>query len=346
MARFSAGVARARRMRHNSPMGPSRPTDGETAFPHAPPPEVVRGLEALVDFYLGTGADAWIGDEAVDAFALTELSLAVRSAPAPSRGAHGDAGEGASPFQNEPLARPMERSAPKAPLTREPARAMPAPPAQAREGGEIPTIPGDEAIATAREAAATAGSLAELRDILSRFEGCNLRLTAKSLVFADGNPQADVMFVGEAPGREEDRSGVPFVGRSGQLLDLMLAAIGRDRSQAYITNVVPWRPPGNRTPSPQETEICKPFVMRQIELVRPKVLVFLGGASASALAGTQEGILRLRGRWLDVPLGPAAGGGTLRAMATLHPAYLLRNPIQKRYAWRDFLSIREALESA
>ena len=201
-------------------------------------------------------------------------------------------------------------------------------------------VPSDAGVVAAREAAASAASLDELRGALERFEGCNLRLTARRLVFSDGEPGAKVMFVGEAPGRDEDEAGIPFVGRSGRLLDRMLAAVGLDRSEVYIANVVPWRPPGNRTPTPQETEICKPFVLRQIELVAPRILVFLGGASASALTGSTQGIMRLRGRWLIHP----TSSGEIPAMPTLHPAYLLRQPLHKRLAWRDLLDIRRRLD--
>jgi uracil-DNA glycosylase family 4 len=192
----------------------------------------------------------------------------------------------------------------------------------------------------AREAAATCETLDDLRATLAGFGGCNLRHTATSLVFADGNPQARVMFVGEAPGFEEDLQGLPFVGKSGQLLDRMIAAIGLDRSSAYIANVIPWRPPGNRTPTPQETEICRPFIERQITLVDPDVLVLLGGASAKQILKTNEGILRLRGKWQPYDTGVRE----IRAMATLHPAYLLRQPLQKRLAWRDLLAVKQALE--
>jgi DNA polymerase len=202
--------------------------------------------------------------------------------------------------------------------------------------------PSDEASHAARIAARQAGTLDELRDVLARFEGCNLRLTATQLVFADGNPAGRVMFVGEAPGREEDQQGIPFVGRSGQLLDRMLAAIGLDRSGVYIANVVPWRPPGNRTPTPQETAICRPFIERQIELAAPDFLVPLGAAAAKELLETPEGILRLRGQWREY----RAGGRMIRAMATLHPAYLLRQPLQKRLAWRDFLMLKAALDGS
>jgi DNA polymerase len=191
----------------------------------------------------------------------------------------------------------------------------------------------------AREAARSAGSLAELKEILDRFEGCALRTTATQLVFADGNPRARVMFVGEAPGRDEDIEGLPFVGRSGKLLDRMMAAIGLDRSCVYIANIVPWRPPGNRTPTPQESAICLPFTLRQIELADPDVLVCLGGPSAQTLLEIKDGILKARGRWFAFHTGTRE----IRATATLHPAYLLRQPLQKRLAWRDFLAIRKAL---
>ncbi len=191
----------------------------------------------------------------------------------------------------------------------------------------------------AREEAKSAKSLEELKSILAGFTGCTLRTTATQLVFADGNPAARVMFVGEAPGRDEDIAGLPFVGRSGQLLDRMMAAIGLTRANAYIANIVPWRPPGNRTPTPQESAICLPFTLRQIELADPDVLVCLGGPSAQTLLGTRDGILRTRGRWFPFQTGTRE----IRATATLHPAYLLRQPLQKRLAWRDFLAIKKTL---
>jgi DNA polymerase len=202
----------------------------------------------------------------------------------------------------------------------------------------VPPSP-DAAVMAARDAAKSAASLDELRAILERFEGCTLRATATQLVFADGNPQARVMFVGEAPGRDEDIAGLPFVGRSGKLLDLMLAAIGLDRTSAYIANIIPWRPPGNRTPTPQESAICLPFIMRQIQLADPDILVCLGGPSTQTLLNVKEGILRTRGRWFSYQ----SGSREIRALATLHPAYLLRQPGQKRLAWRDFLAIKKAL---
>ncbi|ESR24786.1 uracil-DNA glycosylase [Lutibaculum baratangense] len=192
----------------------------------------------------------------------------------------------------------------------------------------------------AREQARLATTLEELRNILAGFEGCPLKYTAKNMCFADGNAEARIMFVGEAPGAEEDLQGKPFVGRAGRLLDRMLASIGLDRTSAYIANIVYWRPPGNRTPTPQEIQVCKPFIERQIELKAPEILVFLGGASAKEMMQRSDGILKMRGRWMEY----RAGDRAIPAIATLHPAYLLRQPAQKRLAWRDLLSIRKALE--
>jgi uracil-DNA glycosylase len=214
-------------------------------------------------------------------------------------------------------------------------------PAPAAEAAPVPP-PVEDGAAAARLLARSATSLDELRGLLERFEGCALRRTARSLVFADGNPAGRVMLVGEAPGAEEDRTGLPFVGRSGQLLDRMLAAIGLDRTQVYIANVIPWRPPGNRTPTPEEAAVCRPFIERQIELADPDILVCLGGPAMQALLQTSEGIMRARGRWAEY----STGTRTIRAMPTLHPAYLLRQPLQKRLAWRDFKAIRKALEDS
>lgn len=283
-----------------------------------------RELEALLDFYSASGVDCFLEETAVDRFQESakwqERQLAAanaaRTAPQPAPGFDRQANQRSfQPPQTAPVTSPA------------PADAAPA------------VLPDAAAIESARETARDAGSLEELKSCLERFEGCNLRLTAKNLVFADGNPQARVMFVGEAPGRDEDLQGVPFVGRSGQLLDRMLKAVGLDRSSVYIANVVPWRPPGNRTPTPQETEICRPFIQRQIELVKPEILIFLGSASAKTLLGTGEGIRKLRGRWMPYTVA----GTEIQCMATYHPAYLLRSPLEKRLTWRDFLSIREKL---
>ena len=232
----------------------------------------------------------------------------------------------------------QQRSTPALSRVRQPEPTTAGTAAPNAPGASLPLSP-DTAVMAAREAARNAASLDELRAIMTGFQGCALRVTATQLVFADGNAQARVMFVGEAPGRDEDLAGLPFVGRSGKLLDRMLAAIGLDRTSAYIANIIPWRPPGNRTPTPQESQICLPFILRQIELADPDVLVCLGGPSSQALLGFKDGIRRTRGRWLSFDTGKRE----IRAMATFHPAYLLRSPLEKRHAWRDFLAVKKAL---
>lgn len=195
----------------------------------------------------------------------------------------------------------------------------------------------------AREMANNADNLADLRKALEAFEGCALKKTATNLVFGDGNPQSGLMFVGEAPGADEDRQGKPFVGVSGRLLDEMLAYIGRDRSTFYITNHIYWRPPGNRTPSASEVAACLPFIQRHIELVNPRILVLVGGAAAKALLDRTEGINKLRGQWF--PYKTPLLTESIPAMAVFHPAYLLRQPAHKRLAWRDLLALKQKLAS-
>lgn len=221
---------------------------------------------------------------------------------------------------------PVDYFAVPAPELPPPRPVTPARPAQARPSSARPS---------------EAATLAELEALIAAFEGCALKRTAKSLCFARGSSEARLMLIGEAPGRDEDLQGKPFVGRAGQLLDLMLTAIGLSESEVYITNTVYWRPPGNRTPTPEEVEACAPFLARQIELLAPKILVLLGGAAAKNILGVTEGIMRLRGKWLSYPcvVGP------ITTLATLHPAYLLRNPEAKRYAWRDLLMVKEALQA-
>jgi uracil-DNA glycosylase len=191
-----------------------------------------------------------------------------------------------------------------------------------------------------RSAVGGAATLEALEAMVAGFEGCGLKRTAKNLCFARGSTNAPLMLIGEAPGRDEDLQGKPFVGRAGQMLDRMLAAIGLDEGSIYITNTVYWRPPGNRTPTPEEIEACAPFLARQIELLSPRVLVLLGGAAAKSVLGVSEGIMRLRGKWLSYE----SGGQSVPTLATLHPAFLLRNPDQKRYVWRDLLMIKAALQ--
>ncbi|MGE3148681.1 MAG: uracil-DNA glycosylase, partial [Pseudorhodoplanes sp.] len=246
-------------------------------------PDRTKAAAEMLAFYLEAGVDAPVGEMPIDRLAGEE--------PRPDR----------LPTPASPPQKPEERrsraegAVPAGSLFDAPGRpgipAASAPP------------PPDQAAMAAREAAKSAGNLDELRAILDTFDGCALRNTAKQLVFADGNPKARVMFVGEAPGRDEDIAGLPFVGRSGKLLDRMNAAIGLDRQSVYIANIVPWRPPGNRTPTPQEAATCLPFLLRQIELVDPDVLVCLGGPSAQTLLNMKDGIKRLRGRWFNFNTG-------------------------------------------
>jgi len=193
----------------------------------------------------------------------------------------------------------------------------------------------------ARELARRCRTIDELARALESFELCPLKATATRLCLCDGNPAARVMLVGEAPGVEEDRQGKPFVGPSGKLLDRMLAAIGLDRSRVFITNTVFWRPPGNRAPTALELATCLPFLERQIELLAPAVLVFVGGIAAKALLGVNEGVTRLRGRRFLYE--PGSGRPAIPAFVIFHPAYLLRQPMQKRLAWRDLLQLAEEL---
>ncbi|MDR3450617.1 MAG: uracil-DNA glycosylase [Alphaproteobacteria bacterium] len=195
---------------------------------------------------------------------------------------------------------------------------------------------------TAPHVAAT--TIPELREELAKFEGCALRATAMNLVFADGDPSSPVMFIGEAPGEEEDRQGKPFVGTSGKLLDQMLAAAGMPRERVYISNVLFWRPPGNRTPTDAEIAACIPFVERHIALIKPKVLVLLGGVAAKSLLRTKEGITRMHGRWTTYNAAPEAGlEAPIPCLPIYHPAYLLRQPATKRQAWNDMILLTKHL---
>jgi len=209
-----------------------------------------------------------------------------------------------------------------------------------RPGPAQPALLGTPAAgAAARTMAAESRTLDDLRAAMAAFEGCALKTTATNLVFADGNPKARLMLIGEAPGEDEDRQGLPFVGKSGKLLDQMLACIGLDRTSVYITNILPWRPPGNRKPNPNEIQACLPFVERHIELVAPEGLLLLGGTSASALLNRAEGIMRLRGRWFEFTPAPMAR--PIPVLPTYHPAFLLRQPAMKRDSWRDLVAFKK-----
>jgi DNA polymerase len=273
-------------------------------------------LNAL-EMQIEAGADEAIAAAPIDRFRLRAPSPAAPAAPAPAP------------------ARPMA--------------ARPAAPAITPHRAPAALLAADTAIGAARARAAAAPTLADLRAAVESLDGCALKETATNTVFADGAEGAPVMFIGEAPGADEDRIGKPFVGVSGQLLDRMIAAIGLSRDlNAYITNILFWRPPGNREPSGEEIALCLPFVMRHIELVRPSVLVFLGGPSAKTLLGRTDGITRLRGKWQEfrTPGMLERGEPPIAAMAMFHPAYLLRTPGAKREAWRDLLAVKARLAEA
>jgi DNA polymerase len=236
--------------------------------------------------------------------------------------------------------RAPQATAPQSEARRAPAMREAAPaPFRAQAPATIPLEEG-RVVETARSIAARCRTLDELRDALAVFEGCALRNTAKNLVFADGNPKARVMLVGEAPGKDEDIQGLPFVGVSGKLLDRMLASIGLDRTSVYIANTLPWRPPGNRPPTAIEQAICMPFIERQIELSSAEILVLVGGVSAKLMLATDTGIMRLRGKWSTYRIETRE----LPALPILHPAYLLRQPAQKRLAWRDLISLKARID--
>jgi uracil-DNA glycosylase family 4 len=277
---------------------------------------------ALLAWQVAAGADEAILDQPVD---RTRPQPAVASAPAPSAA---------------PAIPSRPRGLAEAPPARVPAPPPPRPVSSAPVRAAPPTLVAQDAQALA----AGCRTVAELEQAVRLYDGCGLKKTATNTVFADGNPQARLMLVGEAPGADEDRQGKPFVGLSGKLLDRMLAAIGYDRGSAYITNILFWRPPGNRQPTPQEIQQCLPFVVRHVELVNPAVLVLLGGTSAKTMLNQTEGIMRLRGRWFEYKTNESLP--VIPALATYHPAYLLRSPGQKREAWRDFLALKMRLSDA
>lgn len=289
-----------------------------------PDPDSSLTSEALaaLQWLLDAGADEAIGDDAPDRTA----AQAPQNSAAPS--ASTDSTSAGSAGQNSPAPQGRFQEAPQPPLWQPSA-------------GNLSST--EDTLVNARKQAREATSVDELRAAVAAFDGCPLKKTAMNLVFADGNPEARIMFIGEAPGAQEDRQGLPFVGASGQLLDQMLSHIGLDRTSVYITNLLFWRPPGNRTPTPGEIASCLPFLERHIELVNPSHIVLVGGISAKTLLDRREGILKLRGQWGHYrPLGLER---PIPALATLHPAYLLRQPAQKRLAWRDLLSLAQALES-
>ena len=259
----------------------------------------------ILRWQLDAGVDETIGDEPVNRFA--EPPPKPSSTPQPTQAP----------------------AAPVAPMAAKPVKAAP--------------VVAEALLHDACEIAAAARSVEELRQALVDYDGCALKKTATNLVFGDGNPKAKIVLIGEGPGAEEDRQGQAFVGPSGQLLDKMLASIGLDRDQVFISNTVFWRPPGNRTPTSAETALCMPFVERLMELIDPEILITLGGPAAKAMLAETAGVGRLRGKWYSYATPRLSR--PVQATALFHPAYLLGSPAHKREAWRDLLMIRDKLDT-
>lgn len=285
-------------------------------------------LVSLLAWYREMGADAAITDRPIDWIAEGDRAPGAGWAPAD----RADTPRAAASELPPPTVAPSRAPLPPRPSPPEPVRT--APPRQ------LPTSSPDAAETEARKLARRAADLQGLEQILRAFDGCALKATAKNLCFFRGAARARIMVIGEAPGREEDLEGRPFVGRAGQLLDRMLIAAGFSETDVHITNIVYWRPPGNRTPTPQEAQICKPFLERQMELVEPAFVVLCGGAAAKHVLDTADGIMKIRGKWRTIEIA----GRQVRALPTLHPAYLLRTPAHKRQAWRDLLALRAAVD--
>ncbi|KQT55391.1 MULTISPECIES: uracil-DNA glycosylase [unclassified Aureimonas] len=274
-------------------------------------------LAALLDWYAQAGVDVILEDAPRDRFAETAAESASR----------------------RPAARSAERPTAEEAPRRETALAPP-PAAPQRT-----VVPDDVAVADARERARSASTLGELQAALAAFEGCNLRLAARHLVFGEGPEDATLMIIGEAPERDEDMAGAPFAGRAGTLLERMLAAIGLERSAVRLAAALPWRPPGGRVPTPAEIEICLPFLARHVELVRPKAIVTFGMLGPRMLLRSEGNIARLRGRWQTYSFG-ILPDEAVPVLPMLHPTYLLNHPAQKRLAWTDLLALRERLNAA
>ncbi len=331
---------------------PDAPPDGETPAGGTDAGDPRAAARAVLEWLIEAGADEAILDTPVDRYAAAEAAKAARAASAARTQPGGGQAEAGAPAAQQPA--PAAPAGPAAQGARQPAgahapqagtagrRSGELPPIWRPKGGELKTA--EQTLATARDLAARASTLDELREALAAYDGCALKQTASNLVFADGAPEARVMIVGEAPGADEDRQGKPFVGTSGQLLDRMLFWIGFSRADSvYITNILFWRPPGNRTPNPSEIAACLPFVERHIALKQPDYLILSGGSSAKTLLGKTEGVTKLRGQWFSYqnPEMPTP----VPALVTLHPAYLLRQPAAKRQAWRDLLAFKTAFDA-
>ncbi|WP_313601866.1 uracil-DNA glycosylase [Rhizobium sp.] len=282
-------------------------------------------LAALLHFYADAGVEWLVDDEPVDRIAQFEAQKAARAqAKAPASARERSPQDGASSASNG-------GSAP----SRRPGAAAPPPATTAPV-----SVPAGQAVEAARSAANAAGSLAELKTAIETFHGCNLKNSARSTVFASGDPSSGIAIIGPMPNADDDRDGAPFSGRAGDLLDRMLAAIGLSRDGVLMTNVIPWRPPGNRMPSAAEMDICQPFIERQIMLARPKALLLLGNFPARFFIGGNGTIHTMRGKWQTVSFA----GMKIPALATFHPQELLAAPANKALTWQDLLAFQHGLQ--
>ncbi len=300
---------------------------------------IYANWEDLIRFYAESGVDCALADEPVDRFAEPQN-------PAPRFNASAQANRQTSPQANPQAGLQTDNAA--TPSFQQGNNAASAPKLQKQPKPQAPAIAAQTAIAPeilleqARQLASGATNLDELQQAMAGFDGCRLKMTAKNICFADGSPNAELMVIGDAPGRDDDLEGVPFSGPAGQMLNRILAAINLSRDKAYLANTLPWRPPGNRPATPLELDLCRPFLDRQIELVAPKIIVVLGDPAAKALTNTREPIYKLRGKWLNYK---TASGTDIAVMPSLHPDYLLRTPAQKRFAWEDWLMVKLKLEN-
>lgn len=283
--------------------------------------------EDLLCFYKEAGVDISLSDAPVDQFNQSQQHALARAQTATA-----DANASRSNYSEQSAQSPARQSPASSPAKQQQA---PAVPAQAMASPETQ-------IALAREAATSATNLEQLQQAMQAFDLCRLKFTAKNICFADGDPNASLMVIGDAPGRDDDQEGIPFVGQSGDMLNRILAAIGLKREDVYLANTLPWRPPGNRPATPLELDLCRPFLDRQIELVAPNIIVVLGDPAAKALTGSREPIYKMRGVWHDYTL-PSGSENKIAVMPTLHPDYLLRTPAQKRFAWEDWLMVKQRL---
>lgn len=293
-----------------------------------------HAMRELLEFYSASGVDCALEDTPQDRFTETALALVARSAPTIQKPIQTRVPENGS--QAVSTAQPGQSAQSRHTANAsQGSKEAPARPVQRTE-----KVPVEEIIASAQALAGNAGSLEELQNALSSFEGCNLKRLAKNTVFSDGNPKAKIMLVGEAPGRDDEYYGLPFSGAAGQFLNQMLGSIGLDRTSVYFAHIVPWRPPGELRPTANVTKMCRPFVERQIELVDPDILVPVGEAAAKILTGQSENIVQLRGQWATYKCNDR----DMLTMPIYHPDYLLRAPAQKRLAWQDLLTIKRKLD--